>query len=119
MTVGGVASITLKVVLGNGTTPPTIYDYALENKLVEVPVTYYRFDANSTHMWIEVKATYTATNPISITEVGLAGFMNYAIGSPNKWILMFRDVIPQLTLDNDQTLEVRYYVYVRYGEAGG
>ncbi len=114
-TVAGVSGITLKVALGNGTTTPTIDDYALESKLVEVPVTWYAFDANSTHMWIEVKATYTATSPINITEIGLLGIMYDAIGTTNKWMLLFRDVVPQISLDVDQTLEVRYYVYVRYG----
>jgi len=113
--VAGVSDISLKVVLGNGTTPPTINDNALENKLDEAPVTWYYFDANSTHMWIEVKATYTATSPINITEVGLAGFMNYGYSSTHKWYLLFRDVISQISLDVDQTLEIRYYVYVRYG----
>ena len=114
-TVAGVNYISLKVALGNGTTSPTIDDYALENKLVEAPVTWYAFDANSTHMWIEVKATYTATSPINITEIGLLGIMYDAIGTTNKWMLLFRDVVPQISLDVDQTLEVRYYVYVRYG----
>jgi len=114
-TVAGVDGISLKVVLGNGTTPPTIDDYSLESKLVEAPVTWYKFDANSTHMWIEVKATYTATSPINITEVGLAGYMSNGYGTSRKWSLFFRDVISQISLDVDQTLEIRYYVYVRYG----
>jgi len=114
-TVAGVSNICLKVALGNGTTSPTIDDYALENKLVEAPVTWYAFDANSTHMWIEVKATYTATSPINITEIGLLGRMSESIGTDDKWFLLFRDVVPQISLDVDQTLEVRYYVYVRYG----
>ena len=115
VTVAGVSDISLKVALGNGTTSPTIDDYALENKLVEAPVTWYAFDANSTHMWIEVKATYTATSPINITEIGLLGIMTDAIGTSDVWLLLFRDVVPQISLDVDQTLEVRYYVYVRYG----
>lgn len=114
-TVAGVSSISLKVALGNGTATPTIDDYALENKLDEAPVTWYCFDANSTHMWIEVKATYTATSPINITEIGLLGYMNYGITTSTKWFLLFRDVVSQITLDTDQTLEVRYYIYVRYG----
>ncbi len=115
--VGGVSSITLKVALGNGTTAPTIDDYALESEVDEAPVTYYVFDANSTHMWIEVKATYTATSPINITEIGLFGYMysGSATSPPHRWFLLFRDVISQISLDVDQTLEVRYYIYVKYG----
>ena len=114
-TVAGKSTIALKIALGNGTTTPTIDDYALANKLVEIPVLWYAFDANSTHMWIEVKATYTATSPINITEVGLFGYMQKAISTNQYWIMLFRDVFSQITLDTDQSIEIRYYVYVRYG----
>lgn len=112
--VGGVTKISLKIVLGNGTTSPTVDDYALESKLAEAPVTYYKFDMNSTHMWIEVKGSFTATDAINITEVGLALLMDNAISTDYEWILLFRDTISQISLDPDETLEVRYYIYVKY-----
>ncbi|RLE55385.1 MAG: hypothetical protein DRJ40_08000 [Thermoprotei archaeon] len=113
-TVAGIEYISVRIELGNGTTPPTINDYKLENKLVDVPVTYYCFDANATHMWLILRGVYTATEEINITEVGLAVYSNYAIGTARKWILLFRDVVPTITLQPDQTLEIRYYIYVRY-----
>jgi len=112
-TVSGVGSISLKVALGSGTTTPTINDYALANKLAEAPVTYYTFSYNSTHMWIAVKATYTASSAISVTEVGLFIYYNYASTS-YAWFMLFRDVIPQVNLASSNTLEVWYYIYIKY-----
>jgi len=114
--VAGINYISLKVVLGNGTTPPAITDHKLANKLVEFPVTWYCFDANSTHMWLKVKGVYThaEASPLNFTEVGLAVYAQDAIGAYEKWMLLFRDVIPEVSLDKDQSIEVRYYIYMRY-----
>jgi len=112
-TVSSINGISLKVALGSGTTTPTINDYALANKLAEAPVTYYTFSYNSTHMWIAVKATYTASSATSITEVGLFAYDEYG-SSTYAWFMLFRDVIPQVNLASSNTLEVWYYIYIKY-----
>jgi len=109
--VAGVSPVSMKIALGNGTTPPTIDDFRLESKLVEFPVTFYGFGYNSTHMWIAWKGTYTAPSDITFTEVGL--FLSQWL-SGCQWIMLFRDVVPATTLQARQTIEVWYYIYVRY-----
>jgi len=114
-TVGNLGSISLKIALGTGTAQPTINDASLGNKVVEFGVTRYEFNFNSTHMWIYVRGVYVASSTISFQEVGLFGYMYYAISSSNKWMLLFRDVLPaQVTLNPNDGIVIGYYVYVRY-----
>jgi len=116
VTVAGVSPVSMKIALGNGTTPPTIDDFRLASKLVDFPVTFYGFGYNSTHMWIAWKGTYTTPSDITFTEVGL--FLNQFLGGYGaggcNWLLLFRDIIPATTLQTQQTIEVWYYIYVRY-----
>ena len=113
---GGDGNYVLKVVLGNGTTPPSPSDYALENQIAGSPVIYYNFESNETHMWIEYRGIYTATDYCNITEIGLIGYMNGAIGTIDRWLLLFRDVVPTISLEPDQSIEVWYRIYVQYAD---
>jgi len=113
--VAGLVGVSVKVALGNGTTPPSIADYALENKLVEFPVRTFGYDANSTHMWVYMRDIYTATSSLTVSEIGLFACSYHLVGSYNKWILLFRDVIdPPITLEPEQSIEVEYRIYIRY-----
>jgi len=104
----------LKIAIGSGTTPPSIHDYALENKLAEFPVTFYVVHYNSTHMWFTVMGSYHPSTQMTINEVGL--FIYYKYGnSLYDWFMLFRDVLPSpLTIEKDQTIVVKYSLYVKY-----
>jgi len=110
-TVSGVSSIAVKIALGTSTTPPSIDDYRLGNKVVEFGATRYMFGSNSTHMWIYIRGVYTATSTITFQEVGMFGYFYITY----KWFMLFRDVLPQpITLNAGDSIIVGYYIYIRY-----
>ncbi len=117
-TVAGVAVVSAKVILGNGTTPFSIDQYALSGTWTQdVPVHYYAAYYNSTHMWTLYEATWTNNLGADkdVTEVGLAIYWYYS-GTVAKWFLIFRDVLSNpVTVPDGGALVVRYYIYVRYG----
>jgi len=114
-TVSGVSYVSMKIAIGTDTTPPSINDYKLGNKIAEFPVYKYVFGYNATHMWIYLGGVYTATSQITFQEIGLFAYYYLSIGSSSYWFLLFRDVLPSpITLNQGNSMIVGYYIYVRY-----
>jgi hypothetical protein len=77
-------------VIGNGTTPPDIYDVWVESEIARFRPDEIVSGENTTHMWVYVTGYYAVRKPMSVSEVGYGCY----VGGPiNNWVLLMRDVL--------------------------
>ena len=94
-------SVGIGVVLGSGTTPPTVDDYKMENAITEnlnAGGVTRSFNANTSNSSLTVVQPIVniGTNTITISEIGL--FVKGYPTSKDSCILLSRDVIPPVII---------------------
>lgn len=100
------SSIGIGVVLGSGTTPPTIDDYKMENAIttnLNAGGVTRSFNANTSNSSLTVVQPIVnrGTNTITISEIGLFG-KNSPMAN-DSCILLSRDVITPVTIAPNET----------------
>ena len=107
------------VIIGSGTTPPTIEDYVLENRISTPTSHTIAFTTYDDGNGIVYEALFTITNthsePITISEIGLYG----AGGSGNSnAVLMERTVLEApITIQPGSVGQVTYTIRMNYPTA--
>lgn len=84
------------IVLGSGTTPPTIHDYQLESPITSglTPLVSTTHDADNNLVY-NITLTSTATEPISIGEIGIRSGFYAGANSGLNYALMERTVLDE------------------------
>ena len=103
--------------IGNGTSPFSVDDYKLANEIAfsDVPSEYISFNDNGTCYNINITQSFTVSNAVNITEIGLFIKIN-VLNVGTDYLLLSRDLIdPPVQLLANDTISVLYALYFPYG----
>jgi len=105
--------------VGTGSTSVSPYDYelAILTQRIDVASTGTVCNDNGTHIDMSFSASYTASDSITIREVGLYWKGYSFCGYTAFYVLMARDLITPITLAANDVLTVTYSVSIPYNRA--
>lgn len=94
------------ILIGSGTTPPTLDDFTFQETKASFPATSITLVVSGNDMNLSITGSWVSTANISVTEIGLKVWI-----APNAWYLVFRDVLDSpVTLNEGDTITVTYTI---------